>query len=90
MRTLKRACRRGRWHLSFNKGKTFQQGPATCEEGTLLPNKVLDPVLGHSPKQYQQHRQKQQNPTQGRDHSKDKGPEAEMTACLRDGVEEPV
>lgn len=73
------------------KEKTFQQGPATCEEGTpLLPNKVLDPVLGLNTVQNNTSStdRSSKTPAQGRDHSKDKGPEAGAApACLRDGVE---
>lgn len=71
--------------------KTFQQRPATCEEGTPLSlNKVLDPVLGLNTVQNNTSstNRSSKTPTQGRDHSKDKGPEAGAAlACLRGSVE---
>ena len=69
--------------------KTFQQRPATCEEGTPLSlNKVLDPVLGLNTVQNNTSstNRSSKTPTQGRDHSKDKGPEAGLTWQL--GVSE--
>ena len=71
--------------------ETFQQGPATCEEGTALSlTKVLEPVLGLNTVQNNTSSTKRSNktPTRGRDHSEDKGPEAGVApACLRDSVE---
>ena len=71
--------------------ETFQQGPATCEEGTALSlTKVLEPVLGLNTVQNNTSSTNRSNktPTRGRDHSEDKGPEAGVApACLRDSVE---